>query len=40
MAIYKSVYSIEFENDLRDFKFDKNVAGGIEKAISIILENP
>ncbi len=40
MAVYRSVYSVEFKNDLRDFEFDKNIADGIEKAIPIILEKP
>ena len=40
MSAYKSVYSIEFENDVNDFEFDKNIADGLKKAIPIILEKP
>ena len=40
MSAYKPVYSIEFEDGVGDFEFDKNVADGLEKAIPIILEKP
>jgi mRNA-degrading endonuclease RelE of RelBE toxin-antitoxin system len=40
MSAYEPVYSIEFESDVDDFEFDKNVADGLGKAIPIILESP
>ena len=40
MSAYKPVYSIEFEDGVGNFEFDKNVADGLEKAIPIILEKP